>query len=286
MPQESIRVWRVEVTPVGAVLQEAYPNRARISLDSAQAQLPDGAYTTLRTFERYKTLPLEAHFERLEQTAQLAGQPLKLERKLLRQALRLAVVAYLPGRELRLRLFIDLQEQPGTAYILCEELRTPPAQAYEEGVKVITCDYVRLNPKAKLTRTMVGAQNLRQTFPGDVDEALMVDEAGHILEGLSSNFFAVLNGEVWTAEEGVLSGITRQLVLDEIHQAGIVLHLASFPLTKADQLQEAFITSASRGVLPVRQINDWVVGSGLPGAITRQLAKRYAQRISLDIEEI
>jgi branched-subunit amino acid aminotransferase/4-amino-4-deoxychorismate lyase len=56
----------------------------------------------------------------------------------------------------------------------------------------------------------------------------MVSE-GRILEGISSNFFAMKDGIIWTAEEGVLLGVTRSVVLDEIRREDIPIHL--WPIT-------------------------------------------------------
>jgi branched-chain amino acid aminotransferase len=119
-----------------------------------------------------------------------------------------------------------------------------------------------------------------------VNEALMIDPDGRLLEGLSSNFYAVLEGVLWTAELGVLAGITRQAILDEVRQANLPLHLEGLPLAELPRASEAFISSASRGVLPVCRIDSLVIGSGTPGPLTRQLGQRYQARIERDLEEI
>jgi branched-chain amino acid aminotransferase len=154
------------------------------------------------------------------------------------------------------------------------------------GVKTITCDFRRPNPKAKLTTSISGTMELRRQLLPDVNEALMLDEQGRLLEGLSSNFFAVLAGEIWTAEAGVLSGITRLLILEEIRLANLPLRLEGLPLSALPELQEAFITSASRAVLPVSQVDQQIIGSGMPGPLTRLLARRYRARLRTGIEAI
>lgn len=47
----------------------------------------------------------------------------------------------------------------------------------------------------------------------DANEVVLVDEAGNMEEGMSSNFFAVQGGTVLTADEGVLKGTVREIVL-------------------------------------------------------------------------
>ncbi len=281
---KKITLWKLLQQPGEApVLQELIPER-KDSLDAAAGSLPPGAYTTLRTYSNSKANNLESHFLRLEETARLAGRPLQLERQGLRQALRQAVQSYGGAFDLRMRILLDLKDEQ--LYLAAEPLRTPPELAYQQGVKVITCSYVRQNPKAKLTSTMLGAEMLRRSLPSDVNEAVMLDPENRLLEGLSSNFFAVLTGVLWTAEQGVLSGITRQAILEEVRTAGLPLRLEGLPLAELPQASEAFISSASRGVLPVRMVDSLVIGSGAPGPITRQLSQLYQARIERDLEEI
>lgn len=281
---KNITLWKLlQQLGQAPILQEQVLEQVG-TLDAATGSLPPGAYTTLRTYSLTKITNLESHFLRLEETARLAGHPLQLDRLELRQALRQAVQSYGGAFDLRLRILLDLQGNQ--LYLAAEPLKTPPAKAYQQGVRLVTCSYVRNNPKAKLTSTMQGAQALRRSLPADVNEALMLDPQGRLLEGLSSNFYAVLEGVLWTAEQGVLSGITRQVILEEVRQAGLPLHLEGLPLAELPRASEAFISSASRGVLPVRMVDGLVIGSGAPGPLTRQISLLYQARIERDLEEI
>lgn len=104
----------------------------------------------------------------------------------------------------------------------------------------------------------------------------MVDPQGRFKEGLSSNFFVVLRGEVWTAEQGVLLGITRALVIECANQLDLPLRQKPPRLEDLPIIEEAFITSSSRGVLPVRQINQTTIGALCPGPITGKLMVAFA----------
>jgi branched-chain amino acid aminotransferase len=276
--------WRVDWLHGQPELHEISSNEP--SVDAAMSNLPGGAYTTFRTFNHNRALRLEDHLRRLEETARLTGQPVELDHPGLRILLRRAVEAYHAEEEIRFRLLVDLQDRPGTVYILAERLHVPGSMAYQNGVKVITCRFERVNPKAKLTQTMAGASEVRRSLPEDVNEALIVDPDGFIREGLSSNFFAVKDGVLWTAEEGVLAGITRQLVLVEASTADIPLCYRFLALGDVSLIQEAFITSSSRAVLPVRQIDDQVIGLGVPGPLTQLLAMGYQRRVAQEIEPV
>jgi len=118
-----------------------------------------------------------------------------------------------------------------------------------------------------------------------------------ILEGMTSNFFYILRTErsgahskrgvfLCTAAEEILLGVTRQTVIDAARGRG--LEVKSQPL-KRDQVaavDEAFITSSSRGIVPVIQIDDVSVGQGSPGPITKELIAAYDAYVMEQAERI
>lgn len=256
------------------------------SLDQVSHQLPSGAYTTLRTYHHTRVLRLDAHFDRLEETAALAGQPLVLDRLAIRAAMREILGGFPTDREIRIRLTIDLEQQPGTLFISTELLKIPSTQDYLHGVKVITTTFQRLNPRAKLTQSIERSEVIRQSLPADVNEALLVDPSGSILEGLSSNFFAVRNGLLFTASEGVLEGITRAQVLSQAALCVINVQFRAVNLAELSELNEAFITSASRGILPVRQVDESLIGDGRPGPLTARLRRMFDLSLDKNCQEI
>jgi branched-chain amino acid aminotransferase len=255
------------------------------TLDQATQLLPGGGYTTFRTFGRFGVLRMVDHYHRLEETAQLAGKPVHINRQILQQALHEALFAY-PADEMRVRVILDLEQNPGDIYILVDGLHTPSQTDYEYGVKAVTRQMQRSNAKAKLTEFISTASAIREQLPAGVNEAIMVGADGCLLEGLSSNFFAVVEGVVWTADEGVLSGITRSAVLSVINQAGIPLELRGLPAERLQEVSEAFITSTSRAVLPVTEIDGKPVGSGSPGEVTLRLLDGYQQWLVGELETV
>ncbi len=256
---------------------------APISLDDATRRLPSGGYTTFRTFDRFRVLRLNNHFNRLEETARLASSPVHLDRARFIQALHQAISLY-PAQDMRVRVILDLEQQPGTIFILIDALHTPKLSDYQNGVKVVTRRLQRNNPKAKLTNFIETAAAVRRELPDGVNEAVMVGADNQLLEGLSSNFYAVKDGAIWTAEKDVLSGITRSLVFDVVRDAGIPLRLEGVRLEELASLEEAFITSASRAVLPVTEIDGQPVGSGRPGPITNQLMRGYQALLEKELD--
>lgn len=255
------------------------------TLDQASSTLPEGAYTTFRTYPNRRALHLEDHFSRLEYSTRLAGYPMTLNRVSLRKLLRTALEAF-PDPLARVRILIPFSSGLNRVFLFFGALSVPADIDRLNGVRVISRQFQRSNPSAKLTGFIRATQQIRENLPPGIEELIMLDSHNRLLEGLTSNFYAVIAGEVWTAGEGVLSGITRQLVLEISQTAGIKVNLTPPSLASLTQIDEAFITSTSRAVLPVIEIDGISVGSGFPGTITRKLMKLYEQRVENEIEPI
>jgi branched-chain amino acid aminotransferase len=158
-----------------------------------------------------------------------------------------------------------------------------PARLYEDGVACVTLDLERENPHAKDTRFIATAQDAYARLPPGVEEGLIVADDGAVLEGLSSNFFAVLDGTLRTEEERVLVGVTRSLVLEV---AGGLMPVDRRAVRRDDlpDLDEAFITSVSREILPVVRIDGRPVGGGRVGPVTRAVLSGFADLVRREAE--
>jgi branched-chain amino acid aminotransferase len=193
----------------------------------------------------------------------------------------------LPGtNEARMRITFDLTVEPGAVFITLQHMPEIPSAIFDQGVWVRSSSFHRQSPDVKSTNFLVDTQTERRKLPEDVYELIMVDERGRILEGLTSNFFAVRSGTIYTARENVLSGVTRQAILDLANSAGLPILLEPFSMAAVEQLDEAFITSSSRGVVPVVRIDNCTIGSGQPGSITQKLSTAYKRYILQAAEEI
>jgi branched-chain amino acid aminotransferase len=88
------------------------------------------------------------------------------------------------------------------------------------------------------------------------DEVILLNEFGRVAECTSANVFAIFGQEVVTppVSEGCLPGITREVILEETHLPGVRLVERGLTLEELQQADEVFITSTTRGLLPVREI--------------------------------
>jgi len=281
--QEPIPVWKIKQDSSYLVSEDL---RGTVeTLDQASSILPQGVYTSFRTYKRYFALHMADHFKRLNEGAALLGHAVKTNPGLIRAALK-DILATLEGKDFRVRISIDLEDRIGDVYIMAEPLKSPPDQEYQQGVKVLTRPFQRDNPQAKSTRFIQNSLDYRSLLTNEINEVLLFNLQNEIMEGLSSNFFGVCRGVVYTANEGILLGITRAIVLDAAKKIPIEVCLTPVSLQEIEQLEEAFLTSASRAVLPVRQIEQTVIGTGEAGQVTRRISEAFQTHIEEDLEEI
>src|SRR6266567_8194980 len=177
---------------------------------------------------------------------------------------------------------------PGTAPSIVVTARSLDATANErtaaEGVAVITVPdnrWQRVDIKSiSLLPNVLAKQVARER---GAKEAWFVDRNGHITEGSSSNAWIVTRGgKVVTrpADNGILRGITRTVLIDVIRAQGLELEERPFTAEQAYGAREAFLTSASQIVMPVIRIDEHPVGNGAPGLIATALRvefHRYAE---------
>jgi len=277
--------WQVEITADGT--HQLSAPRLTANLTEAEDFIPEGAYSTLRTYGYTGLILLDSHFDRIEQTTRLLGYAKQLNRLALRrlicQVLRQSAGN---GDESRLRLVVDCTQQHGDIWIATEPLTIPPAQAYRDGVAVLVRAMQRENPQAKNSAFITMSRELRQLKSEEINEVLMVGASGEVLEGLSSNFFAIRDGVLMTPDEGVFPGLTRSLILNEAQKAGIALRFEALPVRDLSSLDEAFISSTSRAVLPITTIEGQPVATGCPGPITQQLGALYRARLQPEIQDV
>jgi branched-chain amino acid aminotransferase len=149
----------------------------------------------------------------------------------------------------------------------------------------VTLALRRSNPHAKDTRFIATAGAAYARLPPGAHEGLLVTEGGEILEGLSSNFFCVAGGVLRTEAGRVLEGVTRLQVL-ELARGLAPVSFAPARTDEVSSLAEAFLTSASRGLLPVTRIDDTAVGDGAPGPVTLELMRRFEELTDREAESV
>lgn len=154
----------------------------------------------------------------------------------------------------------------------------------EQGIGVITMPDIRWGrvdiKSVGLLPNVLAKQAARDR---GAREAWLVDGAGEITEGASSNAWIVAqDGTLVTrkVDHHILRGVTRTTLLDAIAALGLTLAERGFTVEEAHAAREAFVTSASQTVMPVVRIDGQPVGTGRPGPLTHALRRdfhRFAQ---------
>jgi len=245
------------------------------SLDSITRQLPDGYYSTFRTYAGCtRVIGLAAHLRRLPNA----------DASSLRQNLLQLLEPYRShDGEARVRI---LETKQGQFYIAIEPLKLLPREIYENGVRIETTSIQRNNPRAKSTSFISASDEERKHISQKgIFEALLVKN-GRILEGMTSNFFYVIDETIFTAQKDILLGITRTMVIRAARSRGVEVRYRALELSQLQAVKEAFITSSSRGIVPVVQIDEVKVGKGKVGPMTKKLMLAYAEDVLKNSEKI
>ncbi len=164
-------------------------------------------------------------------------------------------------------------------------LRGPPLSAYRTGVSAWPFggpDGPRRggDPAAKTGEHLFHVLAVGEARSHEAQEALLVDGAGRVTEGASSNVFAVRGGVLETPPlaAGILAGVTRARIIAIARDLGVPFRERELPLETLEGADEAFLTSTVREILPVVRVGERTVGSGAPGPLTARLHRAFRDR--------
>ena len=185
-------------------------------------------------------------------------------------------------------LGLDPRKCPkATVIIIADTINIKAGNASETGVTAVIT-WVRRNP-VDGTTSEVKSLNYLNSIMGKIeanacgaDEAICLEQNGYIAEGVGENVFIVKNGEILTppSSTGALEGITSDAVIklcEKLKIKVIVSNLTAYMLFTAD---EAFFTGTAMEVVPIREVNKRVIGSGKPGPVTKKLMAEFKNVIA------
>jgi branched-chain amino acid aminotransferase len=251
------------------------------TLDEMARELPQGVYTTFSTLANgTKVLGLRTHLQRLYLPAAESGLQPSVDESTLRARLADFARLNLP-QESRIRLILTGDD--ASIYAGIQPFTPLPDLVYRDGVHAVTANVSRSDPRIKGTDFIVKSAEQRKLVKGDVFEVLLTRD-GKILEGMTSNFYAIARGKLVTARSGILLGVTRRAVLRLAR--GEEMSIEYRAPAVSGEFDEAFLTSSSRGIVPIVSINGNPVGEGKVGGWTKRLMKAYRDYVERKAEEI
>jgi branched-chain amino acid aminotransferase len=267
------------------------PERAVVSVFDRGFLYGDSVFESLRTY-RGKPFDLDLHLARLERSAARVLIPLPVSLAVLEREVLQAIDAH-PSLERYVRLTLtrgvgrslgldpELSDTP-LRVIAVMDLPLPAEELYERGIHAICYRIERASDvigvaDAKVGNYLLAVLAMRAARAAGAQEALLEAANGELLEGTTSNFFAVFGGKLLTPPEScaILPGITRAHVLELCRTAGLPVELRALPKAELANADEVFICSSIRELVPVVNIDGQPVGPGVPGPISRELLHLY-----------
>ncbi|MFY7843410.1 MAG: aminotransferase class IV [Rhabdochlamydiaceae bacterium] len=165
--------------------------------------------------------------------------------------------------------------QNHTFIIQTYPLKPFPADFHQKGIKVISTPFSRTFPKSKTLNYIGAILALKKAQEAKAQEAIYVDDHKQILEATTSNIFAIKKGVLITPlSENILIGITREVVL-RICQNHFPIEIRSLTLKELLECDEIFISSSNKEIMPVIQVDDSIIGTGVVGPYTKKIKKLF-----------
>ena len=251
--------------------------------DAAKHEPRAGVYTVGNTHCRTKVLLIDAHLDRLEDSAERLGVLLDYDRERLRDALRKMITEANYG-DVRFRISVPLAA-PDEILLSIEPYQQPSPLLIESGARCITSSTERRNPASKSSEWMHRRRALEKAQPDGVYETFLLDPCGNLLEGASSNVYVLQDRELYTASAGVLAGVSRMIVM-QVCRNLVSLRLEAPNIDDIDDFDEVFLSSSSRGIIPVVEIDGAAIGDGRVGATTLALRHVYQRWVDEHLEEL
>lgn len=264
--------------------------QAVVPVEDRGYQFGDGVYEVIRTYQG-RPFQLDAHLARLERSAEAIGLPPSLGRaewqRLIAEGLERAGYAetkiYLQvTRGVAARDHAFPADTPPTVVLTFRKMQPLAVALSQAGVRAITLDDQRWGrcdiKSVNLLPNLLARQRAKEA---GAFEAILLRE-GAVTEGSVSNVAIVVAGRLATAPEGprILSGVTRAVVLELARKDGISVEERFVTAEELRRADEIFLCGTTVEVLPVVRVDEWGVGTGQPGPVSRQLSLRFKEAVS------
>jgi branched-chain amino acid aminotransferase len=258
----------------------------------------EGVYETWRTYNGQPFL-FDRHMRRLRNSSGMIALSVPLTDEQLdarcRETMNAAGLGAPPRGDAYVRILVtrgvgELSYDPAacaapTIVVIVKRHVTPPAEVYENGVKVALVPIIRnhpgtVSPLIKSNNLLNNALAMQEAARRGAFEGIMRNYRGELAEATQSNFFIVKHGAALTPplDAGLLPGITREFVLEIGAEAGVPVREAVLRDSDLFGADEAFLTSSTRELVPIVRVDDRPIGAGRPGRVTQALLERFRAR--------
>ncbi len=164
-----------------------------------------------------------------------------------------------------------------TVFIMSNPLLTPPEELLKSGVSAITAQDNRWGRCDIKTISLLPNILLRQLSADEHAMETILIRNGLLTEGAASNIFIVKGNQLLTPpkDHRILPGTTYDVVLELAVTHDIPHTIRDISETELHTAEEIMLTSSTKEILPVTQLDKQMVGHGVPGPIFQQLNRHY-----------
>jgi len=262
-------------------------DKAVIPVDDLAVLRGFGVCDLMRTYNG-KPYFLDEHIKRLENSAREIGLALPWKGSAIKAIALETLKRNRHIQEANIRIIITGGSSPdfltpqgrSRLIVLVSPIPELPREWYRNGIKVISISSQRNVPDAKSISYIPATMALQKAKAENAQEALYVDKNNFVQEATTSNLFAFINKRLVTPEKNVLKGITRKTIL-AITEEMFTTELREISMEELLGAEEVFITGTNKGIVPVVQVDETIIGNGKPGQHTQEIAEaldRYLQQ--------
>lgn len=207
-------------------------------------------YTALRTNPGGKPVGMKIHLERLQSGASSIGiSPVPLVEDI-NQLVGIAAKAVDEASPGSSALVVVALDEQGKLAAHAKAMPARPQPPIKVDIRLVSRAYGDVKDA-----TWIAEREAIKQSP-DANEVLLMGPDSSIAEGGSSNFFAVVDDRLQTADQGILKGSIRKIVFGLAKELDIPVDLLAPKWANRDEWQDAFLTSTSRLVLPIDELSD------------------------------
>jgi branched-chain amino acid aminotransferase len=158
--------------------------------------------------------------------------------------------------------------------ILQQNLQLPAQEKFTKGVKVISYEYQRDLPHIKSINYLMGIWLQQKLKAGNAEDVLYFND-GIVSELPRANVFMVTKDKIIiTPKNNILFGITR-LKLLELAVKKFKIEERDITIEEVKTAEEVFMTSTTKRILPINQVDDVIIGNGKTGPVTSFLNEAF-----------
>lgn len=246
-----------------------------------------GVCDFLRTYHGRPFL-LEQHIDRLFQSAMLMSMSMPWEREEIKNRVQETLEKNTSDEEKYIKIIISGGVSrsifPGSdpsIVIIIDSAEPHDDLLYKKGATVLTKKYERTTPDAKSTNYTEGVRQLMEAKKTGATECIYYGDL-QVFEGVKSNVFALIDGKLLTPKSNVLSGVTREVLLD-ILDLHVPVLAQDFTLSDLRGASEIFITGSATEILPITSIGRSPVGDGEVGLNTKESMRQFQKYTASDL---